>query len=425
MSIIKYIKEEMQIIEERDPAIHSKWEVFLYPSFKVMLHYRLAHKLYLKGHYFWARWVSQRGVRKTGIEIHPGAQIGKGLFIDHGNGVIIGETTIIGDNCTLYQGVTLGGTGKEHGKRHPTIGNNVMISAGAKVLGSFKIGDNSKIGSGSVVLQEVPPNSTVVGVPGRVVERKKKSAPQETMDQCNLPNPVEEDILKLQKENELLARRIYALEEELGFKKTGKKSNFHSEKNFSEYDGNKKPKEKFEKGKVKSEKEKIEKTEAKRGKEDLKKSEAKIEKETFEKKETKLEKERYAKPKDKLKKEQFEKSESKPEKETYSSIESKSQKETYQKNKKKSEKQMTDYDDMKPVKETWKEIQLVTESFKDDTLKGTEADSVSEETTSFKKTYKKKKTYYRKENRGYQKPESKYKINDSRMAKKEENYENI
>ena len=221
MSIIKYIKEEMQIIEERDPAIHSKWEVFLYPSFKVMLHYRLAHKLYLKGHYFWARWISQRGVRKTGIEIHPGAQIGKGLFIDHGNGVIIGETTIIGDNCTLYQGVTLGGTGKEHGKRHPTIGNNVMISAGAKVLGSFKIGDNSKIGSGSVVLQEVPPNSTVVGVPGRVVERKKKTAPQETMDQCNLPNPVEEDILKLQQENESLARRIYALEEEMNYRKTG------------------------------------------------------------------------------------------------------------------------------------------------------------------------------------------------------------
>ena len=219
MSIIKYIKEEMKIIEERDPAIHSKWEVFLYPSFKVMLHYRLAHKLYINGHYFWARWVSQRGVRKTGIEIHPGAQIGKGLFIDHGNGVIIGETTIIGDNCTLYQGVTLGGTGKEHGKRHPTIGNNVMISAGAKVLGSFKIGDNSKIGSGSVVLHEVPPNSTVVGVPGRVVERQKRTAPQETLDQCNLPNPVEEDILKLQQTNEQLARRLYALEEELNYRK--------------------------------------------------------------------------------------------------------------------------------------------------------------------------------------------------------------
>lgn len=115
--------------------------------------------------FFLARWISQRGVRKTGIEIHPGAQIGRGFFIDHGNGVIIGETAIIGDNVTLYQGVTLGGTGKEHGKRHPTVGDNVMISAGAKVLGSFTIGENSKIGAGSVVLEEVPPNSTVVGVP--------------------------------------------------------------------------------------------------------------------------------------------------------------------------------------------------------------------------------------------------------------------
>ena len=154
--MIKNLKEEIAIIRQRDPAIHSSMEVLLYPSFKVMLHYRLAHKLYLKKHYFLARWVSQRGVRKTGIEIHPGAQIGKGFFIDHGNGVIIGETTIIGDNVTLYQGVTLGGTGKEQGKRHPTIGNNVMISAGAKVLGSFTIGDNSKIGAGSVVLEEVP-----------------------------------------------------------------------------------------------------------------------------------------------------------------------------------------------------------------------------------------------------------------------------
>ncbi len=134
MGIIGNITEEIRIIRERDPAIHSSMEVFLYPSFKVMIHYRIAHRLYEKGHYFWARWVSQRGVRKTGIEIHPGARIGKGFFIDHGNGVIIGETTVIGDNVTLYQGVTLGGTGKEHGKRHPTIGNNVMISEGAGFL---------------------------------------------------------------------------------------------------------------------------------------------------------------------------------------------------------------------------------------------------------------------------------------------------
>ena len=215
MGIIKNLKEEVRIIKERDPAIHSSMEVLLYPSFKVMIHYRLAHKLYENGHYFWARYISQRGVRKTGIEIHPGAQIGKGFFIDHGNGVIIGETTIIGDNVTMYQGVTLGGTGKEHGKRHPTIGNNVMISAGAKVLGSFTIGDNSKIGAGSVVLSEVPPGSTVVGVPGRVVKRNNASLPQETMNQTDLPDPVREDITVLQRENSELTNRVLEMEDEL------------------------------------------------------------------------------------------------------------------------------------------------------------------------------------------------------------------
>ena len=215
MGFIRNIKEEIKIIRERDPAIHSSMEVLLYPSFKVMLHYRLAHKLYLKRHFFLARYISQRGVRKTGIEIHPGAQIGKGFFIDHGHGVIIGETTIIGDNVTLYQGVTLGGTGKEHGKRHPTIGNNVMISAGAKVLGSFTIGDNSKIGAGSVVLSAVPPNSTVVGVPGRVVKRNNMALPQETMNQTDLPDPVREDISCLQKADTEMTNRLLALEEEL------------------------------------------------------------------------------------------------------------------------------------------------------------------------------------------------------------------
>lgn len=212
MGMIKRLKEEVAVIRQRDPAIHTAMEVFLYPSFKVMMHYRLAHKLYLKKHYFLARWVSQRGMRKTGIEIHPGAVIGKGFFIDHGNGVIIGETAVIGDNVTLYQGVTLGGTGKEHGKRHPTVGNNVMISAGAKVLGSFKIGDNSKIGAGSVVLNEVPPGSTVVGVPGRVVKRKKQCLPQEEMDHTNLPDPVKEDIANLQKANSELTNRLLELE---------------------------------------------------------------------------------------------------------------------------------------------------------------------------------------------------------------------
>ena len=169
MGLIATIKEEIRVIRERDPAIHSNMEVFLYPTFRVMLSYRRAHKQYLKGHYFRARWISQRAARKTGIEIHPGAQIGKGFFIDHGSGVIIGETTIIGDNVTLYQGVTLGGTGKEKGKRHPTIGDNVMISAGAKVLGSFTIGENSKIGAGSVVTKSIPENVIAAGVPCKVI----------------------------------------------------------------------------------------------------------------------------------------------------------------------------------------------------------------------------------------------------------------
>ena len=168
----------------------------------------------MKKHYFWARWISQRAVRKTGIEIHPGAQIGKGLFIDHGNGVIIGETAIIGDNVTLYQGVTLGGTGKEQGKRHPTIGNNVMISAGAKILGSFTIGDNSKIGAGSVVLEEVPPNSTVVGVPGHVVKRNNQRLPQEELDQIHLPDPVKEELSMLRKRMQQMEIEIRQLKEE-------------------------------------------------------------------------------------------------------------------------------------------------------------------------------------------------------------------
>ena len=208
MGIIGFIKEEIEIIKDRDPSIKTSMEVFLYPSFKALIGYRIAHKLFLKKHYFLARWVSQRSARKTGIEIHPGATIGKGLFIDHGNGVVIGETAIIGDNVTMYQGVTLGGTGKEHGKRHPTIGNNVMISAGAKILGSFTVGENSKIGAGSVVLSEVPPNSTVVGVPGRVVKKDNIKIPIEDLDQVHLPDPVLADILELQSEYITLCGRI-------------------------------------------------------------------------------------------------------------------------------------------------------------------------------------------------------------------------
>ena len=214
MGIISYVNEEIQVIRERDPAIKSNMEVFLYSSFKAILHYRIAHKLYLKKHYFLARWVSQRAARKTGIEIHPGATIGKGLFIDHGSGVIIGETAELGDNITLYQGVTLGGTGKEQGKRHPTLKDNVMVSAGAKVLGSFTIGENSKIGAGSVVLEEVPPNSTVVGVPGHVVKRNNQRLPQEELDQIHLPDPVKEELSMLRKRMQQMEIEIRQLKEE-------------------------------------------------------------------------------------------------------------------------------------------------------------------------------------------------------------------
>ena len=209
MGIIKNLKEEVRIIKERDPAIHSSMEVLLYPSFKVMIHYRLAHKLYLSGHYFWARYISQRGVRKTGIEIHPGAQIGKGFFIDHGNGVIIGETTIIGDNVTMYQGVTLGGTGKDKGKRHPTLGDNVLVGSGAKVLGPFKVGDGARIASNAVVLREVPPNSTAVGVPAQVVRVAGKPVYYaDDVDQIHMDNPVQEEL-------NALTQRIQQLETEL------------------------------------------------------------------------------------------------------------------------------------------------------------------------------------------------------------------
>lgn len=204
MSRHSFFKEQAAVIRERDPAIKSNWEVFLYPCYRAIKSYRKAHKQYLKGHFFRARLISQRAARKTGIEIHPGARIGKGFFIDHGHGVVIGETTVIGDNVTLYQGVTLGGTGKETGKRHPTIEDNVMISVGAKVLGSFTIGENSKIGAGSVVLSEVPPNSTVVGVPGRVVKQDNVRIPRTDMDQVHLPDPVYAELEMLKKENSRL-----------------------------------------------------------------------------------------------------------------------------------------------------------------------------------------------------------------------------
>ncbi len=232
MGLFRELSEQYEVIKERDPSVKSMMEVLLYPTFKAMHSYRRAHRHYLKGHYFLARLISQRAARKTGIEIHPGATIGKGFFIDHGSGVIIGETAIVGDNVTLYQGVTLGGTGKETGKRHPTLGDNVMVSAGAKVIGSFTVGDNSKIGAGSVVIEEVPPNCTVVGVPGRVVKRNNLKVPQSDMDQVHLPDPVKEDIMVLQQENSELVNRVLQLEQEL--KSLKKNFGFRNENSAAE-----------------------------------------------------------------------------------------------------------------------------------------------------------------------------------------------
>ena len=197
--MFEQIKEDINAVKERDPAAKSSLEIFLlYPGVKAIRMYRRAHKHYLKGHFFRARWISQRAARKTGIEIHPGAKIGKRLVIDHGTGTVIGETAEIGDDCLLYQGVTLGGTGKEVGKRHPTLGNNVMISAGAKVLGPFKIGDNSRVAAGAVVLEEVPPNSTVVGVPAHVVKQNGKKIERKPLDQIHISDPVQQEIDRLE-----------------------------------------------------------------------------------------------------------------------------------------------------------------------------------------------------------------------------------
>ena len=204
------IKEELASIKERDPAATSGLEVaLLYSGFHAVLAYRVAHILHTHGHVLGARVISQGAKFLTGIEIHPGAKIGKGLFMDHGSGVVIGETAEIGDNCTLYQGVTLGGTGKDVGKRHPTLGNNVMIGAGAKVLGPFKIGDNSKIAANAVVLSEVPPDSTAVGIPAKVVKRNDRRV---DLDQVHIPDPVSQELCRLTHKIELLEKRISELE---------------------------------------------------------------------------------------------------------------------------------------------------------------------------------------------------------------------
>ncbi len=225
--MLKQLKRDIEVIFERDPAARNVLEVILtYPGLHALILHRIAHSLHNKGFKLIARIISQFSRFITGIEIHPGAKIGQGFFIDHGMGVVIGETCEIGDNVTLYQGVTLGGTGKEKGKRHPTIGNNVVIGAGAKVLGSIKIGNNVKIGAGSVVLKDVPDNCTVVGVPGRVVKRDGRRGgdpaleSQIDLNHNRLPDPVAEMIMCLQKKIERLEERISEMEVALDENKT-------------------------------------------------------------------------------------------------------------------------------------------------------------------------------------------------------------
>lgn len=217
MNFFKVIKDEINIVFERDPAARSKMQVLLlYPGVRAIINYRIAHAFDKKGHHFIADWISKRTRRKTGIEIHPSAKIGKGVFIDHGMGVVIGETAVVGDNCTIYQGVTLGGTGKDKGKRHPTIGNNVMIGSGAKVLGPFTVGDNSKIAANAVVLSEIPPNSTCVGVPAHIVRLGNKRIasaapvikPVADLDQIHIPDPISMDICSLRGEIDRLKKKL-------------------------------------------------------------------------------------------------------------------------------------------------------------------------------------------------------------------------
>src|SRR5712692_2112370 len=195
------IKDDLVAAQERDPAATSKLEVILtYAGFHAMLAYRIAHRFHTWGVPIIPRVISQLARWLTGIEIHPAAKIGRGFFIDHGMGVVIGETTEIGDHVTLFQGVTVGGTGKERGKRHPTLGNHVVVGAGAKILGGITIGDNVKIGANSVVLKNVAANSTVIGVPARVIKTQGERLPDATMDHSNLPDPISDRIMALEQE---------------------------------------------------------------------------------------------------------------------------------------------------------------------------------------------------------------------------------
>ncbi|MDR1664660.1 MAG: serine O-acetyltransferase [Clostridiales bacterium] len=202
-------REQIQTVKRHDPAMKSGAEIILYPSFWAVGFHRAAHWLYGKKLFWLARFISQVSRGLTGIEIHPGAEIGKGLFIDHGMGVVIGETCSVGDGVTIYQGVTLGGTGKERGKRHPTIGDNVVIGAGAKVLGPFTVGARSHIGAGSVVLQEIPECCTVVGIPGRIVKRDgQKATPSEELDHVRMPDPVSMEFCRLRARIDELEKKI-------------------------------------------------------------------------------------------------------------------------------------------------------------------------------------------------------------------------
>ena len=212
------IKEDVRATRERDPAARSDLEVvLLYSGVHALMAYRVAHKLHEKKKYLSARAISQTARFFTGIEIHPGAKIGKGLMIDHGMGVVIGETAEIGDNCTLYQGVTLGGTGKDLGKRHPTLGNNVMVGAGAKVLGPFKIGDNTKIAANAVVLEEIPDNCTAVGIPAKIVRREGVRV--DDLDQIHIPDPVAQELARLEARLSELSEQLEELKKDAPKKK--------------------------------------------------------------------------------------------------------------------------------------------------------------------------------------------------------------
>ncbi len=213
--MFKTLRRDIQAVFERDPAARSLLEVLTcYPGLHALQMHRIAHFFYRRRLFFIARLISHINRFLTGIEIHPGAKIGQGVFIDHGMGVVIGETAEIGDNVTLYQGVVLGGSGKEKGKRHPTIGNNVVIAAGAKVLGSFRVGDNSRIGAGAVVLREVPPNCTVVGIPGRVVKENGQRVEPINLDHANLPDPIDRLIRGMAQRIDELEMRLRRLEAE-------------------------------------------------------------------------------------------------------------------------------------------------------------------------------------------------------------------